>query len=136
MNKAWKAILIFIICFGLFNIFILFSQSANVQPAVNTVCEDAFFAKATLIKEETLLLGLENEKTKLYLNEGERVAKGQAALALLNQSSDTTVDAELLTINERIKNLEDSAKIHEDAVLLTEQIKEKNNQIIFYNSGR
>ncbi len=134
MGKVWKIILIFIICFGAFNVFVLFSNDAKTQQAVYSVIEDSFSKTAYLIKEETILSGIEDEKSKLYVNEGERVAKGQEILALLDNGGDTSAQDELDSINERIKAIERAADTPENAVLLSEEIKKKNNQIIYYNA--
>ncbi len=134
MGKVWKIILIFIICFGVFNIFVLFANDSRTQQAVDSTVEDSLFSTAYLIKEETTLSGIQNEKSKLYVNEGERVAKGQELLALLNSGGDTSAQDELNSLNERIKAIEQAANTPENTVLLTDEIKKKNNQIIYYKA--
>jgi putative membrane fusion protein len=132
LRTFYKIIAGMLIVFVLWNAYLLIARQHETEMAMHGVIENSISAKGYLIKSETVINASASGMLKAYCEEGEKVARGQRVVSVVDHEIDEAAQTELASINKRITEIKANSVFSDDLLNLDEQINKINKQIISY----
>lgn len=110
MNKLSKAVVVILIIFALILVvcsaFGIFTVRITTKVAVVGTIEKSVHTEGYIIRDEQVLVNKDMSFLDSVVSDGERVAKGEFLATVYQDNSNSKVQAEIKSLNERINNLE------------------------------